>query len=63
MDYLFDKRFPEARKYEELVAAGMTGALDGFLAVFKPVNDEAAERAAKEYDKEAYEWFKKNLKK
>lgn len=59
VDYLFDVRFPEAKKYEELVAAGMTGALDGFLTVFKPANGE---RAVLDYDKEAYEWFKKNLK-
>ena len=63
VDYLFDIRFPEARKYEELVAAGMTGALDGFLTVFKPENDEARERVIKEYDEEAVEWFQANLKK
>ena len=61
VDYLFDIRFPKAKEYEELVAAGAAGAIDGFLAAFKPVNDESAARAAKEYDKEAYKWFEKNL--
>ena len=72
VDYLFDVRFPEAKQYEELVAAGVSGALDGFLAVFKPVNCSDCEdcedctlrsRAKKDYDKDAYEWFQKNLKK
>ena len=71
VDYLFDERFPEAKKYEALVAAGVTGAVDGFLAVFKPVNCSDCSdcedctfrsRAKKDYDKEAYEWFQKNLK-
>ena len=57
VDYLFDIRFPEARKYQELVAAGMSGALDGFLEVFKPVNGDGATRAKADYDKEAFEWF------
>ena len=54
VDYLFDVRFPSARQYEELVAAGVSGAVDGFLAAFKPVN-KATEV---EYDKDAYKWFK-----
>ena len=71
IDYLFDVRFPKAKKYAELVSAGASGAIDGFLAVFKPVNcddcgdcDTCVARSAskKDYDKEAYEWFKKNLK-
>ena len=71
VDYMFDVRFPKAKQYEELVRAGVSGALDGFLVVFKPVNcDECSdcedceirERAKVDYDKDAYEWFKKNLK-
>lgn len=66
VDYLFDVRYPEAKQYEELVRAGVSGALDGFLAVFKPVNDcdGCSERAPTKikYDKKAYEWFEKNLK-
>ena len=62
VDYLFDVRYPDAKKYEELVAAGVAGAIDGFLTVFKPVNEDGS-RAVVEYDKEAYEWFTKNLRK
>lgn len=61
VDYMFDVRFPKAKKYEELVRAGVSGALDGFLAVFKPV-DGARDAEAIDYDKEAYEWFHKNFK-
>lgn len=60
VDYMFDVRYPEAKKVEELVAAGVAGVVDGFLTVFKPANEcEDCKRAA---DKEAYEWFKTNLK-
>ena len=55
VDYLFDVRFPEARKYEELVAAGVSGAVDGFLTTFKPVNAKAVDV---DYDKDAYKWLK-----
>lgn len=66
VDYLFEVRFPQARQYADLVAAGASGAIDGFLTVFKPVDcDDCTPkaRAAKEYDKEAYEYFQKNWKK
>lgn len=71
VDYLFDIRFPKAKQYEELVCAGVDGALDGFLEVFRPANhaeDECSDCLArgnlrKNYDKEAYEWFQKNWKK
>lgn len=58
IDYLFE-RYPDARKQESLAKAGVTGALDGFLSTFKPVN----ERGMPDYDKEAYEYFQKNWKK
>ena len=67
VDYLFDVRYPEARKYAELVSAGASGAIDGFLAVFKPVNcgdcgdcGDCKPRAASkvDYDRKAYEWLK-----
>ena len=70
VDYIFDVRFKKAKQYSELVVAGASGALDGFLAVFKPVNCNDCQdcsdctvrsSAKKDYDKEAYEWFKKNL--
>lgn len=60
VDYLFDIRYPEAKKVEELVAAGVSGAVDGFLTAFKPVNNDDA-RATLKADKAAYDWFKKNL--
>lgn len=56
VDYLFDVRYPKAKQYAELVSAGASGAIDGFLAVFKPTN----ERAAIERDEEAYRYFKAN---
>ena len=58
VDYLFDVRFPEAKQYANLVAAGASGAIDGFLTVFKPVDSRDATTI--EYDKDAYEFFKKN---
>lgn len=57
VDYLFDIRFPQAKQYAELVAAGASGAIDGFLTAFKPVDAKSANSAI-EYDKEAYEWIK-----
>lgn len=58
VDYLFDVRFPKAKKYAELVAAGASGAIDGFLTAFKPVNEKSATTI--KCDKEAYKFFKKN---
>lgn len=61
VDYLFDVRYPQAKQYAELVAAGASGAINGFLEVFKPVNseDSKSRSASKiDYDKEAYEWLK-----
>lgn len=64
VDYMFDVRFPKAKQYEELVRAGVSGALDGFLAVFKPVNecDDCTVKAKNDYDKDAYDYFQKNWK-
>ena len=58
VDYLFDVRFPEAKQYANLVAAGASGAIDGFLTVFKPVDAKSATTI--ERDEEAYKWFKAN---
>ena len=64
VDYMFDVRYPQAKKYAELVEAGASGAIDRFLEVFKPVNEcEDCTKAKRDYDKDAYEWFQKNLKK
>ena len=57
VDYIFDIRYPEAKKYANLVAAGASGAIDGFLTAFKPVNAKDG-GAAIERDEAAYEWFK-----
>lgn len=70
IDYTFD-RYPKAKKSEELVRAGATGVIDGFLTVFKPANcdekdgcsDCTVRAAAKaSYDKKAYEYFQKKFK-
>ena len=60
VDYLFT-RYPKAKKYEELVAAAISGFSDGFLATFKPVNLDSApdaRRSVVEYDKDAYVYIK-----
>lgn len=65
VDYIFDVRYPKAKQYAELVAAGASGAIDGFLTAFKPVDGETIVKTSKgkvEYDKAAYE-FLKNTKK
>lgn len=64
IDYLFDVRYPKAKEYEELVAAAVSGFTEGFLTVFKPVNDAKGnvDLAAKA-DKDAMKWLKKNMKK
>lgn len=70
VDYFFEK-YPKIKKYEGLVKAGVSGVIDGFLDVVKPVNcsdcEDCEDRtvrsmAKKDYDKDAYEWFKENLK-
>ena len=57
VDYLFDVRYPKAKQYAELVAAGASGAIDGFLRAFKPVDAKLGAEKPK-YDKKAYEWLK-----
>ena len=59
VDYLFDVRYPEARKYANLVAAGASGAIDGFLTTFKPVDAKSA-KSPVAYDKKADDYLKKN---
>lgn len=59
VDYLFDVRFPKAKQYEELVRAGVSGAIDGFLEVFKPADARArGEAITIKPDEEAYKYFK-----
>ena len=57
VDYLFDVRFPQAKQYANLVAAGASGAIDGFLTTFKPVNARDG-NATLQHDEEAYKWLK-----
>ena len=61
IDYTFD-RYPNAKKSEELVRAGATGVIDGFLTVFKPANTVSS-GSKPVYDEKAYEYFKKKLSK
>lgn len=70
IDYTFD-RYPKAKKDEELVRAGATGVIDGFLTVFKPANcdekDDCSDctvraSAKASYDKKAYEYFQEKFK-
>ena len=58
IDYLFDVRYPKAKKYEELVSAAVNGFTGGFLAVFKPVNSEESKGLELKVDKKAYDWLK-----
>lgn len=61
VDYLFNVRFPEAKKYSELVSAGVSGCIEGFLSAFKPINSKS-EIEYVEYDKKAYAYFKRAFK-
>lgn len=63
VDYIFTVRYPNAREYEELVAAAVSGFTEGFLGVFKPVNGEEAKSANAKPDEAAYKWLKANAKK
>ena len=57
VDYLFEVRYPEARKYTDLVAAGASAAIDGFLEAFKPVNAKDR-RTDIPCDEDAYIFFR-----
>lgn len=57
VDYIFEIRYPAAKQYANLVAAGASGAIDGFLAAFKPANSKDGGEAI-ERDEAAYQWFK-----
>lgn len=41
IDYVF-YRYPTAKQYQELTSAAIDGFADGFLLVFKPVNEDEA---------------------
>ncbi len=57
LDYIFEYRYPKAKEYKELVSAAVKGFTTGFTSVIK-----AGTKAIPEYDLEAYEYFKKNMK-
>ena len=63
IDYIFTVRYPNAREYEELVSAAVSGFTSGFLTVFKPVNGEEAKGVELKVDKAAYDWLKKRAAK
>lgn len=61
MDYMFDVRWPEAKKYKNLVSAAVRGFTEGFKTVIRPANLLSAQKF--DYDEkeyvEAMEYFKK----
>ena len=57
LDYLVSVRYPKAKKYENLVSAGVKGFTGGFLEVFKPSNSAVSALKDGDYDKEAYEYL------
>ena len=61
IDYTFE-RYPKAKQNEELIRAGATGVIDGFLTVFKPANTVSS-GSKPVYDEKAYEYFKNKLSK
>lgn len=66
IDYIFTVRYPKARQYEELVAAAIAGFTDGFLTVFKPINEKSAVTEAKPPavpDPDALLWLRSKAKK
>lgn len=58
LDYVFVK-WPEAKKYENLVIAAIDGFASGFLGEFKPANcPNCGDRGYRSYDRKAYEYLK-----
>ena len=64
IDYLFDVRFPEARKYEDLVSSAVHGFTYGFLLEFRRTGNGRTSfasdiRCVADYagDREAYEYL------
>lgn len=56
IDYIFTKRFPDAKGYADLVSAAINGFINGVTAVFTPSNPP---RSVPEMDKDAYEYLLK----
>lgn len=64
LDFVFEKRYPSAKQYKELVSAAIDGFVDGFVTVFKTTDDKAlsSSSAIQYYDVEAYRWLKATAK-
>ena len=56
IDYVFDKVYPKAREYEELVNAAIRGFTKGFMKNFDGSKD------VEEVNKDLYEFLKKKTK-
>ena len=59
MDYIFDKVYPKAREYENLVTAAIRGFSSGFLETFKPVNRTFNRNI--DFNEDAYNYLLKYL--
>ena len=59
IDYIFNVRYPKAKTQVELVNAAIRGFIDGFLTVFKPINNSFAATPPANMDKEAYKYLTK----
>ena len=57
LDYIFEKRFPEANKYENLMSSAIYGFNAGFLTYFKPSKLLSARTVKDSLDKEEYKLF------
>jgi len=65
LDFVFEKRYPSAKQYKEVVSAAIDGLIDGFVTVFKTDDTEAlavSPRVLRDYDVEAYNWLKATAK-
>lgn len=60
IDYIFEKRHPEAKQYTDLVEAAIHGFIDGIMTVIVPPNNVTAVSSV--YDIEAYNYLKKFVK-
>ena len=62
LDYVFDVRYPEAKKYANLVSAAVQGFRSGFETTISVQNDKTAAPAGLEYDRAAFEALQLKLK-
>ena len=59
LDYWFDERHPDWKKYKDVVASAVHGFIDGYTYVIKPVNDTllSVPLSKREYDEEAFKYL------